>query len=476
MRGTVAFVGRPNVGKSTLFNRLVGKKLAIVDDTPGVTRDWREHDARLGGLRFMAMDTAGLEEAFDQSIEAGMRRMTDMAIDRADAIAFMIDARAGVTPLDSHFADALRRLNKPTILLANKCEGTAAEAGLYESWSLGLGEPMAISAEHGLGMGDLESALDEILPEPAPELDADGAGDDDEPEMDEDGLFAGDREEEIDLDKPVQLAIVGRPNAGKSTLMNALLGEERSLTGPEAGITRDAVMADFEWQDRNFKLVDTAGMRKKARVQDRLEQASVQSALTRIRLAQVVILLLDADMILDKQDLQIARHVIDEGRCLIIGINKWDAVKDREAALQRLRDRLQTSLPQVRGVPTVTISALKGQRLDKLMHTVVEAYAVWNERITTGRLNRWLEGMIFGHPPPLTSAKRPNRMRFMSQIKTRPPTFAVWCSRPTDVPDAYERYLVNGLRDSFHLDGIPIRLFFRAGDNPYAGKSKGKRR
>jgi GTP-binding protein len=458
MTFTVAIVGRPNVGKSTLFNRLVGKRIAIVDDTPGVTRDRREGMAAIAGLSFRVIDTAGLEEAVAGALEARMRVQTEKAIDDSDLVLLLIDARAGVTPVDEHFAGWVRQRRKPAVLVANKCESAAADPGVYESYRLGLGDPVAISAEHGDGMSDLLAA---ILPYP------DGwAGEDDDAPAEE-----ADNEAE---EGPLRLAVVGRPNTGKSTLINRLIGEERLLTGPEAGITRDSIMVAWEYRGRPLELVDTAGLRRKSRVADKLEQLSVGDTLRTIRFAHVVVLLLDATVMLEKQDLTIARLVIDEGRALIIAANKWDAVQNQAEAMQGLRDRMETSLPQVRGIPVVTISALRGQNLDKLMQAVFDIYALWNRRITTGDLNRWLELMVDGHPPPLASTGRRVRLRYATQLKTRPPTFAIWGSRPQDLPESYRRYLINGLRQDFGIEGVPIRLQFRQGENPFAGKKSGR--
>lgn len=465
----LAIIGRPNVGKSTLFNRLVGKKLALVHDTPGLTRDWKEAPAQLFDLNFTVIDTAGLEESFDDSIPGRMRKQTESALKGADMAMLVVDARQGLTPMDKHFADWLRRQNIPCMLVANKCESKVGEAGLHEAYSLGLGDPLPVSAEHNMGMEHIYDALRAHL-EPATPAD----GEDDEAQardVFEEGSGTGfgdleETEEADDTQKPIKLAIVGRPNVGKSTLVNSLLGDQRVMTGPEPGVTRDAISIDWEYNGRQFRLVDTAGMRRKAKVVDYIEKMSVEESLRTIRLAQVVVLVLDANMILDKQDLQIAAHVIDEGRALVIAINKWDAVENRQEALDRLRDRLNASLTQVQKVPTVTISALKGQKLDTLMDAVLNIYGVWNQRVSTGRLNRWLAGMEQSHPAPLVQGRQ-NRLRYMTQVKARPPTFAIWVSRPSEIPDSYRRYLVNGLRETFDMPGTPIRLNFRSSKNPY---------
>ena len=438
---TVAIIGRPNVGKSTLFNRLVGKRLAFVDDTPGVTRDRREGIGRIGDLSFNVIDTAGLEEAFDDSLEARMRQQTELAIEDADVALLLIDARAGVTPLDAYFANWVRREGTPIVLVANKCEGTAGEQGFYDAYALGFGEPLAVSAEHGEGISDLFAVLASYH-----------------------GIDKEDSTE--DEDRPLQLAIVGRPNVGKSTLINRLLGEERLLTGPEAGITRDSIALDWAYKGRPLKLVDTAGLRRRARVFEKVERLSNADTMRTIRFAQVVVLLLDASDMLEKQDLTIARQTIDEGRALVVAANKWDIVADREVALKSVRDRLQTSLPQVRGVPLVTLSALNGNNLDRMLDAVISVYDIWNRRVETSKLNEWLRYMLEAHPPPLASGRRV-RLRYMTQVKSRPPTFAIWTSRPDALPESYLRYLTNGLREDFGLNGIPIRFLLRKGRNPY---------
>ncbi len=464
MSFTVAIIGRPNVGKSTLFNRLVGKRLAIVHDTPGVTRDRRIGEASLYGLEFTVVDTAGLEEAFDESVEGRMRLQTQTALAEADVALMLIDARAGVTPLDAHFAAHLRKGKTPVILVANKCEGRAGAPGLYDSFSLGMGEPVAISAEHGEGLAELFDAL-------LPFARTAGLPAADEPVVEPEPL-PGDEEAAVDdegAERTIQLAIVGRPNVGKSTLVNRLLGEERMLTGPEAGLTRDAIAVEWQHGGRPVRLVDTAGLRRRANVSEELEKLSVADTLRTIRHAHVVVLVLDADAILDKQDLTIARMVLDEGRALVIAVNKWDQVDDRAMALRRLEDRMETSLPQARGVPTPAISALTGKGLDKLMKAVLATYDNWNRRIPTAQLNRWLEEAVERHPPPLGGQSgRRLKLRYMTQVKARPPTFVIFTSKPDELPESYARYLINGLRDTFALPGVPIRVGLRKRKNPYA--------
>jgi len=465
MSFTVVLVGRPNVGKSTLFNRLAGKKLALVDDTPGVTRDWRSAPGWVGGLSFTVVDTAGLEDVTDDSMEARMRRQTEMALERADVALFIVDARAGVTPLDRHFAAMLRKSKTPVLLVANKAEGKASKSGLYESYELGLGDPIPLSAEHGEGMADLVEALLPYAPKEPDEAEEDTVVAE---SSDEGPIPFGDQPEpEEDRTKPIQIAIVGRPNVGKSTLLNSLVGEERVLTGPEAGMTRDAISVDWEWRDRRFKLVDTAGMRRRARVDEKVEKLAVADTLRVIRMANVVMLVVDAEAILDKQDLNIARMVISEGRSLVIVVNKWDIVEDRAMALRQVEDKLEAGLGYIRGVKVVTISALKGQKLDTLLDAVVDTYAVWNRRIPTSQLNRWIEGVLDHHPPPLIEGRRV-KIRYVTQVKSRPPTFALFVNKPLDLPESYQRYLTGHLRDSFDLPGVPIRLLLRKGKNPFA--------
>lgn len=461
MSFTLAIIGRPNVGKSTLFNRLVGKRLAIVDDTPGVTRDRREAEASISDLKFHILDTAGLEDATDDSIESRMRQQTEQAVLDADVALLLIDGRTGVTPTDSHFAQWLRTQNTPVILGVNKCEGKQAEAGMYEAYSLGLGDPIALSAEHGLGLDELYDALvpfrDKAEAEAADNGDLLPLRDSGEEQDDEEVLAS-----------PLQLAIVGRPNAGKSTLVNRLLGEDRMLTGPEAGITRDAIASKWTWQGREIRLVDTAGLRKQARVQEKLEYLAVNDTFRAIQYAQVVVLVLDAEQPLEKQDLTIARKVVDEGRALIIAVNKWDSVPNRTEQMALIKDRLQTSLQQIRGVRVVTMSALTGKGVDKLLPTVFEIFDLWNTRVPTGALNRWLSAMLEAHPPPMGSHGRRLTIRYVTQAKTRPPTFYLFSSTAGKLPDSYLRYLANGLRDDFGLDGVPIRIHTRSGKNPYA--------
>jgi GTPase len=458
---TVAIIGRPNVGKSTLFNRLVGRKLALVDDTPGVTRDRREGEAKLGPLRFNILDTAGLEEATDGSLMHRMRQQTEVAIKDADVILFVIDARAGLTSADKVFAELVRRSGKPVLLLANKAEGGKGAAGAYEAYELGLGEPIAISAEHGEGTADLAQALIPLVGFDDGQEDdefSDDDGDDDEGESD----GAEKRHQ-----KPLRVAIVGRPNAGKSTLINAMIGEERLLTGPEAGITRDSISIDWDWRGRAIKLFDTAGMRKRARVVEKLEKLSVSDGLRAVRFAEVVVVLLDATIPFEKQDLTIVDLIEREGRAVVIGLNKWDLVADQPGKLKELREECDRMLAQVRGVACVPLSGLRGKGLDKLMEAVLKAEGVWSERISTSRLNRWLEGVLSHHPPPAVSGRR-IKIRYMTQAKSRPPTFVLFGNQLPDLPRAYTRYLVNGLRDTFELPGTPIRLTLRTSDNPYA--------
>jgi GTP-binding protein len=460
MSFTVAIVGRPNVGKSTLFNRLVGKRLALVDDLPGVTRDRREARARLGDLVFTAIDTAGLEEAARESLSGRMQEQTEAAIAAADAVMFLIDARAGSTPADRAFADLVRKSGKPAILIANKSEGRAGEAGILEAYELGLGEPVAISAEHGEGFADLYAGLRTALPDataPPSELEQHDAG--------------GDIEQEAVEARPIRIAVVGRPNSGKSTLVNRLLGEERLLTGPEAGITRDAIAVDLTWRQRPFRVHDTAGLRRRARVEEKLEKLSVADALNAVRFADVVVLLMDAQKPFEEQDLRIADLIEREGRALVIGMNKWDLIERHPGAIKRLREDTDHWLPQVKGVPVVAVSGLTGEGLDWLMQAVVDAHAMWNRRVGTSALNRWLAEAVASHPPPAVSG-RPIRLDYITQPKSRPPSFVLFTSRTDALPDAYRRYLVNSLRESFDLPGTPIRLALREKKNPYTKRGK----
>ena len=457
MTSTVAIIGRPNVGKSTLFNRLVGKRLAIVEPSPGVTRDWQEGEARLGGLVFRLLDTPGLEEAPGGTVEAAMRKQAERALAQADLALLVFDARTGVTPLDEHFTAWLRETGVPVLLIANKCESAQGKAGAHEGFALGLGDPVMVSAEHGIGMGALCEALIEALGVEALE---DGAF------VDEQGPLDGEEEGAPEEALPLRLAIVGRPNVGKSTLVNGLIGEERLVTGPVPGLTRDAIPVDWLYEGREIRLVDTAGLRRRANVTERLEKLSVVETERAIRLAEVVVLVVDATVMLERQDLAIARKVIEEGRALVIAANKWDLVAEPDEALRMLRHRLETSLPQVKGITTVALSALTGRNLARLMPAVFRTYDIWNKRIATGELNRWLDELVLRHPPPTAKGRR-LRLRYITQAKARPPTFILFVSRPAALPASYLRYMENGLRDSFGLAGVPIRIVPRGGRNPY---------
>ncbi len=437
----IAIVGRPNVGKSTLFNRLAGRRLAIVDDIPGVTRDRREAEGRLGDLDLELIDTAGFEDLTDESLEARMRIQTEAAIADADLSIFLVDARAGITPLDERFGDILRRSGKPVVLAANKCEGRAAEPGWLEAFSLGYGEPIALSAEHGEGMSELFAAIVAVAP----------------------GESVREAHGE---NRPIRLAIIGRPNAGKSTLVNALLGEERLLTGPEAGITRDAISVDWEWRGQKLRLVDTAGMRRKAKVQGKLESLSVSDTLRSIRFADVCALVMDERDAFEKQDLTIADLIVREGRALVYVLAKWDQVADPRARFKELRERAEEALPQTKGAPIVQVSAQAGRGLGKFMEAVTEVYGDWNARVKTSDLNNWLQHAITKHPPPAVNGKR-IKPRYITQIKSRPPTFVLMCSRATALPDSYKRYLLSGIREAFDLGGMPVRLIVRQNRNPF---------
>ncbi len=468
MSFTLAIVGRPNVGKSTLFNRLVGKRLALVDDQPGVTRDLREGAARLGDLRFTVIDTAGLEEITDDSLQGRMRRLTERAVDMADICLFMIDARTGVTPSDQLFAEILRKRSAHVILAANKGEGAAADAGVIEAYALGLGEPIRMSAEHGEGLNDLYAQLmplaDAFAKKASDEApDVDVTIDADDP----DAVRVPTRA------KPLQVAVVGRPNAGKSTLINHIIGEDRLLTGPEAGITRDAISVQTDWDDVPVRIFDTAGMRKKAKVQEKLEKLSVGDGLRAVKFAEVVVVLLDAAIPFEQQDLRIADLAEREGRAVVVAVNKWDIEPDKQKKLKDLRESFERLLPQLRGAPLVTVSAKTGKGVDRLKDAILKAYEIWNRRVTTAQLNRWLTGMLEQHPPPAPQGKR-IKLRYMTQAKTRPPGFVVMCSHPDKLPASYSRYLVNGLRVDFDMPGTPIRLFMRSQneENPYKNRKK----
>ena len=454
---TIAIIGRPNVGKSTLFNRLVGQKLALVDDAPGVTRDRREGEARLADLRFTVIDTAGLDEGAKGSLTARMQEQTEAAIGLADALMFVIDARAGLTPSDRGFADTARRAGKPVVLLANKSEGKHGETGAVESYALGLGDPVQISAEHGEGMGELYDALRVLMPEPL------GEDEDSDEEIAE-------TDEEL-AKRPIRVAVVGRPNAGKSTLINRLLGEERLLTSAEAGTTRDSIAVEITWNGRDFRVFDTAGLRRRSRIEEKLEKLSVADALRAVRFAEVVVLMMDTQNKFEEQDLRIADLIEREGRALVIAVNKWDLTESKGGAIFALRAEADRLLPQVRGAPLVTVSGLMGEGIDHLMRAIEEAYAVWNRRVSTAALNRWFEQAVDANPPPAVSGRR-LKLNYITQAKARPPSFVLFCSRADAVPQSYLRYLVNSLREYFELPGTPVRISLREKANPFAHKRK----
>ena len=474
MSFTLAIVGRPNVGKSTLFNRLVGKKLALVDDQPGVTRDLREGAARLGDLRFVVIDSAGLEMADDDSLQGRMRRLTERAVDESDICLFVIDARVGVTAADEYFADILRRRAKHVIVAANKAEGRAGEAGAMEAYGLGLGEPLRISAEHGEGMDDLYRALLPLAEQIETERPAPIAAETDIDISDEDAETGEGAEDwRPSAARPLQLAVIGRPNAGKSTLINKIIGEDRLLTGPEAGITRDSISVSTTFMGTPMRIFDTAGMRKRAKVTDKVEKLSVADGLRAVRFAEVVVVLLDVAIPFEQQDLRIADFAETEGRAVVVAANKWDLEDDKPQKLNELRASFEQLLPQLKGAPLVTVSARTGKGLDRLHAAILKAHEVWNRRISTARLNRWLEAMTESHPPPAPGGRR-IRLRYMTQVKTRPPAFIVKATHTDKLPDSYQRYLINGLRQDFDMPGTPIRLFFRdqGGENPYKDKAK----
>jgi GTP-binding protein len=472
MSFTVAIVGRPNVGKSTLFNRLVGKKLALVDDTPGVTRDRRPGDAKLVDLRFTIIDTAGLEETGPDTLEGRMRAQTEIAIAEADLTLFVVDAKMGLTPLDKTFGELLRRSGKPVVLVANKSEAKGSDGGFYDAFTLGLGDPVPVSAEHGQGMIDLRDAIVEAL---GPEM-AFG-DDDDEAETNVDvshsdtDIDDDEYEPAYDDTKPLRVAIVGRPNAGKSTLINRFLGEDRLLTGPEAGITRDSISVEWEWRGRTIKMFDTAGMRRKARVQEKLEKLSVADTLRAIKFAETVVIIFDATIPFEKQDLQIVDLVLREGRAAVLAFNKWDLVEEPQAVLADLREKTERLLPQARGIRAVPIAGQTGYSLDKLMQSIIDTDMVWNKRVSTAKLNRWLDSVQVQHPPPAVSGRR-LKLKYMTQVKARPPAFMISCTRPDSVPESYIRYLTNGLRADFQMPGVPIRIHLRASENPFESKRK----
>src|SRR5437868_1880935 len=456
MSFTIAIIGRPNVGKSTLFNRLVGQKLALVDDLPGVTRDRREGEGKLGDLAFIIIDTAGLDEGAKGSLTARMQEQTEAAIAQADALMFVIDARAGLTPTDRAFAEFARRANKPVVLVANKAEGKHGELGAMESYALGLGDPVQISAEHGEGMSELYDSLRALMPEPV----------EDEEERDDEDIS-----EEEAATRPIRVAIVGRPNAGKSTLINKLLGEERLLTSPEAGTTRASIAVEIDWQGRKFRVFDTAGLRRRSRIEEKLEKLSVADALRAVRFAEVVVMMMDAQNKFEEQDLRIADLIEREGRAIVLAVNKWDLVERKPNLISGLRTDADHWLPQVKGAPIVAVSGLMGEGIDRLMTAIQQAYAIWNRRVPTAALNRWFEQAVANNPPPAVSGRR-LKLNYITQTKARPPSFVLFCSRADAVPTSYLRYLTNSLREAFELPGTPIRITLREKANPFAHKRK----
>jgi GTP-binding protein len=465
---TVAIVGRPNVGKSTLFNRLAGRKIAIVDDQPGVTRDRKETLGRLGDIDLRLIDTAGFEDVTDASLEARMRRQTELAIAEADVAIFLYDARAGVTPLDERFAQLLRKSNKPVVLAANKCEGKQGDEGLLESWRLGLGEVAPISAEHGEGMADLYAAL------AAAQVKVQESGKRSDIELEEATEEPFDPDAEAppeDPTKPIRIAFVGRPNAGKSTLLNGILDDDRFITGPEAGITRDSVTVAWKWRHREIRLVDTAGLRKRAKVQEKLERLSTMETTHSIRFADVVVLVMDPKDAFEKQDVQIANLVLREGRGLVFAITKWDTVDAPGEARREMEHQAEAHLPQAKGAPLVTVSGVTQRNLDKLMDACLKVHKDWSARVKTRDLNDWLQYVTQKHPPPAPDGKR-IKPRYMAQMKTRPPTFVLMASRAEMMPETYKRYLINELREAFDLPGVPIRLVLKQGKNPFAEKDR----
>lgn len=456
---TIAIIGRPNVGKSTLFNRLVGQKLALVDDLPGVTRDRREGEARLGDLEFTIIDTAGLDEGAKGSLTARMQEQTEAAIAQADALFFVIDARIGLTPTDRAFADFARKANKPVLLVANKSEGKHGDAGAMEAFALGLGDPIQISAEHGEGLGELYDALRDLMPEPVEE--AEDEDEDDAPLTEEEAAT-----------RPIRVAIVGRPNAGKSTMINHLLGEERLLTSPEAGTTRDSIAVEITWKGREFRVFDTAGLRRRSRIEEKLEKLSVADALRAVRFAEVVVMMMDAQNRFEEQDLRIADLIEREGRAVVLAVNKWDLMESKGGgAISGLRRDADHLLPQVKGVPIVAVSGLMGEGIDRLMQAIQDAYALWNKRVSTSALNRWFEQAVQANPPPAVSGRR-LKLNYITQTKARPPSFVLFCSRADAVPQSYLRYLTNSMRETFELPGTPVRITLREKANPFAHKRK----